>query len=171
VTYSLYNETKTGALVAGEPTGTANSSGSVTWGDPAFKGITWDDVEITTKSDALSLEAALSAATAVDLDFELRTVDGQVITRSAGSSANEFVSSAVQPNTKYILRVLGFANGPTTYNIAITELLPNGSPNANGGTRTAGSSSSGSTTTSPISGLFRFVVNPLTKKVTVSLLR
>lgn len=169
VTYSLYNETKTGALVAGEPTGTAGAS--ATWGNPTFKGITWDDVAITTKSDALFLEAALSSATAVDMDFELRTVDGQVITRSAGSTASEFVSSAVQPNTTYILRVLGFANGPSTYNIAVTELLPNGSPNGNGGTRTAGGSATTTATTNNITGLFRFTVNPVLKKVTVSLLQ
>jgi Zn-dependent metalloprotease len=46
VTYSIFSETRTGALVAGEPTATAGAS--ATWGDPAFKGITWDDVIITT---------------------------------------------------------------------------------------------------------------------------
>jgi hypothetical protein len=166
VVYSLYNETKTGALVAGEPSGTADPTLSATWGDPTFKGITWDDVPITTKSDAVALEATLTSATAVDMDFELRTTDGQIIQRSAGSTATEFVSSSVHPNTTYILRVLGYLNGPTTYNIATTQLLPNGSPNANGGTRTSGGSSTVSAVTSPVSGLFRFTVNPLTKKVT-----
>jgi hypothetical protein len=170
VTYSLYNETRTGTLLAGEPTATGGTS--ATWGNPTFKGITWDDVEITTKSDALTLEAALTSATAVDMDFELRTVGGQVLSRSAGATASEFVASAVQPNTKYILRVLGFANGPSTFNIATTQLLPNGSPNANGGTRTGG----GSTTTSGtgtlgVTRLVRFTVNPLLKTVTVKLLQ
>lgn len=166
VVYSLYNQALTGTLLAGEPSGTADPSGSATWGDPAFKGITWDDIPFTTKSDALALEATLSSATAVDMDFELRTADGQLITRSAGETATEFVSSAVQPNTTYIFRVLGFLNGPSTYNIATTQLLPNGSPNANGGTRTSGGSSTVSAVTAPVSGLFRFTVNPLTKKVT-----
>jgi hypothetical protein len=169
VTYSLFNETKTGTLIAGEPTATGGAS--ATWGDPTFKGITWDDVPVTTKSDAISIEAALSSATAVDMDFELRTVDGQVIVRSAGATASEFVSAAVQPNTTYILRVLGFANGPSTYSIAVTQLLPNNSPNANGGTRTSGGSTTGTTPNNPLSGLFRFTVNPVLKKVTVSLLR
>ena len=169
VTYSLYTETKTGALVAGDPTGTAGAS--ATWGNPTFKGITWDDVPVTTKSDALVLEAALSSATAVDMDFELRTTDGQILMRSAGATANEFVSAAVQPNTTYILRVLGFANGPATYNIAVTELLPNGSPNGNGGTRTGGASPVAGATTNPVSGLFRFTVNPVLNTVSVSLLR
>jgi hypothetical protein len=66
--------------------------------------------------------------------------------------------------------VLGFANGPSTYSIAVTQLLPNGSPNANGGTRTSGTSTTGGAgTPSPISGLFRFTVNPVLKKVTVSI--
>jgi len=173
VTYSLYTENKTGTLLAGDPTGTAGAS--ATWGDPTFKGITWDDIPVTTKSDALYLEAALSSQTAVDMDFELRTADGQVIMRSAGATPNEFVTTAVQPNTTYILRVLGFANAAATYNVAITELLPNGSPNANGGTRTTGgsTSTSGTTTNALLSGttrLVRFTVNPLTKSVTAKLL-
>ena len=167
VTYALYNEIRTGALLAGDPTGTAGAS--ATWGNPTFKGITWDDVLVTTKSDALVLEAALSSATAVDLDFELRTTDGQVLGRSAGATPNEFVSTAVQPNTTYVLRVLGFANGPAAYNIAVTELLPNGSPNANGGTRTTGSTTSA--TTALISGLFRFTVNPALNTVSVARLQ
>ncbi len=169
VVYSLYNEALSGALVAGEPTGTGGAS--LTWGNPLFKGITWDDVLITTKSDAISLEALLTSPTAVDLDFELRTTGGQVITRSAGATAREFVTSGVSPNTTYVLRVLGFANGPSTFNIATTQLLPNGSPNANGGTRTGDSSILSSATTNPIAGLYRFSVNPLTRKVTFSLLR
>jgi hypothetical protein len=156
-----------GTLLGGDPTGTAGTS--LTWGDPTFKGVTWDDLPVTTIADASALEAALSSATAVDMDFELRTTDGRVIMSSAGATANEFVSAEVQPNTTYILRVLGFANGPTTYNIAITELVPNGSPNANGGTRTVGGTTNATTTSTP--GVFRFTVNPLLKKVTVSLLR
>lgn len=167
--YSLYNEAFSGALLAGEPTGFAGAS--VTWGDPMFKGITWDDVLITTKSDALALEATLTSATSVDLDFELRTTDGQVLTRSAGATATEFVSSAVEPNTTYVMRVLGFANGPTTYNIATTQLLPNGSPNENGGTRTSGGSGIQSVVTNRVAGLFRFTVNPLTRRVTFVVLR
>lgn len=67
VTYSLFTETKTGTLVAGEPTATSGTS--ATWGDPTLKGITWDDVPVTTKSDALVLDATLSSLTAVDLDL------------------------------------------------------------------------------------------------------
>jgi Zinc metalloprotease (elastase) len=170
VTYSLYNQAITGTLLAGDPSGTADPSGSATWGNPTFKGITWDDFPVTTKSDAISLEAALSSSTAVDLDFELRTADGQIIMRSAGGTPNEFVSTAAKPNTTYILRVLGFANGPATFNIAVTQLLPNGSPNANGGTRTVGGSGSQISGVTGATKLVRFTVNPLTKAVTFKLL-
>lgn len=129
VAYALFVETRTGTLVAGEPTG--SETGGATWGDPAFKGITWDDVLVTTQSDALELQAALSSMTAVDLDFELRTTDGTILSRSAGATAAESVSATVQPSTTYVLRVLGFANGPATYQIDAKQLLPQGSPNAN----------------------------------------
>jgi hypothetical protein len=174
VTYALFNEAKSGALAGGDPSGLVDPSGSATWGNPAFEGITWVDVPVTTKSDALFLEAALSSATSVDLDLELRTTDGQILDRSADFTPNEFVSSAVQPNTTYILRVLGFANGPTTFNLATTQLLPNGSPNANGGTRTvggSGGSGSSGATGGLVKGVFRFTVDPVLKKVSVSLLK
>lgn len=170
IVYSLFNEVRTGTLVGGEPAGSGVNSN--TWGNPMFKGITWDEVLVTTKSDAIALEARLSASGAVvDYDFELRSASGELITRSAGSTANEFVSSAVTPNTTYRLRVLGWANGPSQFRIEATQLLPEGSPNANGGTRTSGGSILSSATTSPVSGLFRFTVNPVTGRITASVLQ
>jgi hypothetical protein len=168
--YSVFTETMTGTLVGGEPAG--NGVNPTTWGNPTFQGITWQDVPVTTKSDALFLEGRLSASGAVvDMDFELRTVSGQVIMRSAGSNANEFVNAAVQPNTTYIFRVLGWANGPSTFQIISDQLLPNGSPNENGGTRTVGGNSPLNPATTPIvSGLYRFTVNPVLRRVTFSLL-
>ncbi len=168
VTYSIFTETKTGTLLGGEPTATGGTS--ATWGNPAFKGITWDDVLVTTKSDALVLEGQLTSATAVDMDFELRTMDGQVLMRSAGATATEFVSSAVQPNTTYVFRVLGFANGPSPFQIVSNQLVPQGSPNENGGTRTVGGTSTISATTSVLTRLVRFTVNPLTRTVSVRIL-
>ncbi len=167
VSYSFFNESRTGTLVFGEPT--ATSGESATWGDPAFKGITWDDIPVTTKSDALFLQANLSSIAAVDMDFELRTQDGTVLASSAGATATEQVSSAVQPNTTYILRVNGFAHGPADYTIAVKQFLPNGSANANDGT--AGTSLPTGGTSGVTSKVVRFTVNPLTKKVTFQILR
>jgi hypothetical protein len=169
VSYSFFNETKTGTLVAGEPSATVPESESLTWGDPAFKGITWEDVPVTTKSDALYLEAALSSLTAVDLDFELRTTDGVILAESAGATASEKVSAAIQPNTTYILRVKGFANGPSTFNIDCKQFLPANSPNA-GGTTSGGGGTTVPLPTTSLSKLVRFTVNPLTKSVTFKLL-
>lgn len=164
VTYSIFTETRTGTLLGGEPT--LSSDASLTWGNPTFKGISWDDVQVTTKSDAIAIEGILSSATSIDLDFELRTTDGRVLMRSAGATANEFVSASVQPNTTYIFRVLGYLNGPTTYQIVSNQLLPEGSPNGNGGTRTGASGGATNVTTAIVSGLFRFTVNPLTRQIT-----
>ena len=161
VVYSVFSETKTGTLAAGDPT--ATSGASATWGNPMFRGITWDDVPVTTKSDALFLDATLSSATAVDMDFDLPDSNGQPIASSA-----EHVSASVTPNTTYFLRVKGFANEPATYNIVSKQLLPNGSPNANAGTQTTGGAPGGTTT--GITNLVRFTVNPLTRSVTFNLL-
>lgn len=172
VTYSVFSETKTGQLLAGEVTGFTGEP-AVTYGDPQFKGITWEDIEVMTKSDALILEATLSSATAPDLDFELRTVDGQILDDSGEIDSNEFVTSAVQPNTKYILRVKGFVNAASEFRIVSDQLLPNGSPNENAGKREVRGSTSGGTGL-PIVGvtkMVRFTVNPLTKKVTFTILQ
>ncbi|MEZ5425167.1 MAG: M36 family metallopeptidase [Pyrinomonadaceae bacterium] len=166
---SIFSETRTGTLVGGEPSATTGSS--LTWGNPTFRGITWDEVEIVTKDDALSLEATLSSTAAIDLDFELRTVDGQVLSSSGNADANEFVSSAVQPNTTYILRVMGFTNGPADFTIVSNQILPEGSPNENAGTRTSGGDGGlDPYDTNEDSGLVRFTVNPLTGVVTSQLL-
>lgn len=168
VSYSYFNETKTGTLVVGEPTATSGTS--LTWGDPAFKGITWEDVPVKTKSDALFLEANLSSLTAVDMDFELRTTDGTILAESAGATAAEKVASAVQPNTTYILRVKGFANGPSTFNIAVKQFLPANSTNAGGTSTTGGTTLPQLPVSGILSRLVRFTVNPLTRKVTFQLL-
>ena len=98
-------------------------------------------------------------------------MDGKDLMRSAGATATEFVSSAVQPNTTYVFRVLGFANGPSTFKIVSNQLLPLGSPNENGGTRTVGGGSlSISATTNVLMRLVRFTVNPLTRTVSVRIL-
>lgn len=171
VNYAIFGENKSGTLLAGEPTATGGTS--ATWGDPAFKGITWDDIPVTTKSDALFLDATLSSTTAVDLDFDLLDANGQVLATSAGATAAEHVSSAVQPNTTYFLRVKGFANGPSTFNIAVKQLLPENSPNANGGTPPTGGTGLPplpTTGVTRVSKLVRFTVNPLTRTVTFRLL-
>ena len=172
ITYSVFSEERTGTLLGADPTGTSGEP-ALTYGDPRFKGITYEDIVITTKSDALILDATLSSTTAVDLDFELRTMDGQVLGKSAGATATERVSSRVQPNTQYILRVQGFANGPAEFRIVSQQYLPQGSPNENAGTITPGGSTGGGTGggLTTVTRLVRFTVNPLLKTVSVRILQ
>jgi hypothetical protein len=177
VTYSIYREEKTGNLVVGEPSSFVTGDPSPTYGDPTFKGITWDDIEVITKSDAIYIDATLSSTLAKDLDFELLTEDGKVIASSSGETANEHFMVTVQPNTRYFFRVKGWANGPCDYKIVSDQLVPQGSPNENAGTRTIGgggalgSGTSGATATTSLTKLVRFTINPLTKQVTAKILQ
>ncbi|HUQ31017.1 MAG TPA: M36 family metallopeptidase [Pyrinomonadaceae bacterium] len=174
-TYSIFREELTGIITAGEP----NVGAPVTYGNPAAKNITYVDVEVTTKDDAKILDATLSSTTAVDLDFELRTVDGTVLDDSGNGDANEHVAARVKPGTKYILRVKGFTNGPSEFKIVSDQYVPVGSPNANvPGTVTpgadsdgGGSTTTGIATTSVIKMVLRFTVNPLTRTVTAKIIQ
>jgi hypothetical protein len=176
-TYSVFKQEFSGVLPLGDATGLTHGGGLLKedhYADPNFKGVTYADVEVTTVSDALMLDAALSSTAAIDLDFELRSADGQtLIMRSAGATATERVSAAVQPNTKYILRVIGWANGPADFTVVSRQLLPQGSPNENDGQVTPGAESGGSTSTTieVVELLVRFTVNPLTGTVTAELLQ
>jgi hypothetical protein len=174
VTYSVFRETRSGILPLGEPTGLTHGGGLLKedyYADPTFKGITYADIDITTKGDALFLDATLSSTLAIDMDFELRDAGGNLITRSAGGNANEHVQAAVQPNSHYILRVIGWANGPADYNIVSNQLLPNGSPNENAGTVTYGGSGlTGSSVLGNLLRTVRFTISPLTRTVVARLL-
>src|SRR4029079_3188422 len=52
VTYGVCHEDKTATLVSGDPSSFVTGDPSPTYGDPNFKGVTWDDIEFVTKSDA-----------------------------------------------------------------------------------------------------------------------
>lgn len=174
ITYSVFSEELTGTLLAGDPSGTSGTS--ATHGNPTFAGVTYTDVPVTTKGDALMLDATLSSTTAVDMDFDLLTADGQLITSSAGATAAEHVSSQVAPNTRYILRVKGFANGPAEFKIVSRQFLPQGSANENAGTITpgAGGAAGGGfplPVLTNIKVLVRFTVNPLLKRVTAQIIK
>ncbi len=171
VVYGVFREERTGTVLLGDPTGLTHGGGLVKedyYADPTFRGITYADVEVVTKNDALYLDASLSSLAAVDLDFELRAMDGSLITRSAGMNANERVQAQVQPNTRYILRVIGWANLLADYRIVSNQLLPQNSPNANNGTITY--AGGGVSTLGNVLQRVRFMVNPLLRTITVRLL-
>jgi len=115
----------------------------------------------------------MSSTLARDMDLDLLDANGNVIATSSGSTADEHIFSAVQPNSRYYLRVKGWANGPADYKLVCEKLLPQGSSNANAGTRTIGGGglSSGATTGTGLTKLVRFSVNPILKTVSISLLK
>jgi hypothetical protein len=174
-TYSVRRSTHTGTVPFGDPLGLTHGGGLIKedhFADPTFKGVTYADVAFTTASDALSIDARLSSTAAIDMDFELRSANGQtLIARSAGGNASERITAQVQPNTGYILRVLGWANGPADYTIVNDQLLPQGSPNENAGTVTPGATPESNT---PATGFVprrvQFTLNPVLRLLTIRLL-
>jgi hypothetical protein len=126
-----------------------------------------------TKSDAQFLDVVLSSTLARDMDLDLLDANGNVVATSGSSTASEHIFAAVQPNSHYFLRVKGWANGPADYTLVCEQLLPQGSANANAGTRTVGGTglTAGSTGNPALTRLVRFTVNPVLKTVSISLLR
>ena len=188
VTYSLFKEEKTGTVIVGEPTGLTHGSGLIedeeiqeTDADPAFRGTTYVDIPVTTKSDASLIDITLSSTTAVDYDMEFLTADGKTrLVRSAANLASEHIRTFVTPNTNYIVRIIGFANVASDYKVVMKQYLPQGSANANNSDVTVnadGSETSASSggVTAPLAGVVnrvvRFTVNPLTKSVSVRFLK
>jgi hypothetical protein len=84
----------------------------------------------------------------------------------------------VQPNTSYIIRIIGFVNAASDYKVVVKQYLPQGSANANSDDVTVnndGSETSGASGAVPVTGLvrklIRFTVNPLTKSVSAKFLQ
>jgi hypothetical protein len=179
-TYSVFRQEQTGVVPAGDPTGVTHGGGLAdesSNADPTFSGLTYVDVPITTKSDAIQLDIALSSLNAVDMDLELRNADGSVrLARSAGATATEHIRAVIEPNTNYIVRVVGWAGVASDYKLVLRQFLPQGSPNANAGEVTINADGSttegggGTGVTGVLRGMLRFTVNPLTRNVSVQLL-
>ena len=176
VEYSVFRESRNGQLIVGEGSSYITGNPSPTYGDPAFRGITWDEFEVVTKSDAQFLDVTLATTSlgAMDLDLEMRNEAGEMVASATTEFANEHFTAAIQPNQRYFIRVLGWRNGPVQYTLTTDQLLPAGSPNENAGRTTIGGSGTGTSgggTSGGLTRLVRFTVNPLLKKVTFTLLR
>jgi hypothetical protein len=130
-------------------------------------GVTYVDVPFTSQAGALAVTGLLtSPTTGVDLDFELRDSAGRVLSTSGTASSNERVSAAIQPNTRYVYRVVGWAGAAQDFRIVSTQTLR--VPKTTSSTATSGTSTG---TTSLVNNLVRFTVNPLTRTVTAQVLR
>jgi hypothetical protein len=132
-------------------------------------GVTYVDVPFTSQQGAAAVRGQMTSQTGVDLDLELLDSAGRVLSRSATDQPNETVAAAIRPNQTYRYRVIGWAGVAQDFSIESTEslLVPKGGA---GG----GSSSPGSGLAPPLgslTGLMRFTVNPLTKTVTIQLVK
>lgn len=187
-TYSIRKDEYSGVMPLGDPSGVTHGSGAIednlevpTEADPAFKGVTYVDIPVTTTSDSLILDAELTSLTAVDYDLELLTADGKTrLDRSAETEnlAHERIRYFVQPNTSYIIRIIGFLNVASDYKVVVKQYLPKGSANANSDDVTVnsdGSETAAASGAAPITGLvrklLRFTVNPLTRSVSAKFLQ
>jgi hypothetical protein len=134
-------------------------------------GVTYVDVPFTSQAHAVAVKGIMtSPLTGIDLDFELRDAAGRVLSSSATSSSTEIVTADILPNTRYIFRVIGWAGAAQDFKIASTQTLR--IPQTTGGTTTAGATTTDSTlTTTTATRLVRFTVNPLTKSVSMEVLR
>lgn len=152
-------------------------SGIVPVGDTGLQladGVTYVDVPFTSQANAVAVKGILtSPMTGVDLDFELRDAAGRVLSSSGTSEATEVVTAEILPNANYIFRVIGWAGAAQDFEIASTQTLRI-QQNAGGTTSGAtggGSTLTGSLTTGTATRLVRFTVNPLTKSITMQVLR
>ncbi|HJR06317.1 MAG TPA: M36 family metallopeptidase [Pyrinomonadaceae bacterium] len=137
-------------------------------------GVTYVDVPFTSKANAVAVKGILtSPLTGVDLDFELRDAAGRVLSSSGTAEATEIVTADILPNTNYIFRVIGWAGVAQDFEIASTQTLRIAQSAGASGSSTSGSTgSTGSTlTTGTATRLVRFTVNPLTKSITMQVLR
>jgi hypothetical protein len=135
-------------------------------------GVTYVDVPFTSQAHAVAVKGIMtSPLTGVDLDFELRDAAGRVLSSSGTSAATEIVTADILPNTRYIFRVIGWAGAAQDFEIASTQTLR--VPQTTGGATTAAdTSTTGSTlTTTTATRLVRFTVNPLTRSVSMQVLR
>lgn len=131
-----------------------------TTGATAAEGVDHVDVPFTTQPSVVAVTGTLSADPTVaaypDLDFELRDTDGNVLSTSASFGPDEQVGSSVEGDTEYVYRVIGWANGPTTFSIVSDQLVDD--PDDAGGTGPG----------SGAGGITQLTVDPLSGSVTVA---
>ncbi len=141
-------------------------TGVVPVGDTGLQladGVTYVDVPFTSKDGAQSVTGALATTTGVDLDMELRDSAGRVLASGATDSASESVTAAIQPNTAYVYRVVGWLGVAQDFQLVSTQTLR---------VPKTGTTATASTTTSGgLTPYVRFSVNPLTGAVIAQLLQ
>jgi len=146
---------------------TDNYSGVIVLGTAGLNlisGVDYVDVPFVAREGAFGVTGTLSATVPGDLDFQLRDSNGNVLATSGNIDSNEQVSGIIQPGRTYVYRVVGWGNGPTTFQIVSTQFSSGTIGN------TGGSSFGQATTGITAVRLVRFTVDPLTGAVSTRLL-
>ena len=151
-------------------------NGTVPGGDTGLQlipGVTFVDVPFTSQEGAFGVVGDMTSSLGIDLDLELLDSAGRVLNSSQTGSANERVAAPIEPNRNYIYRVIGWAGVAQDFNIQSTQyLLVHQTSTA--GTPGGGAGAGGGATPPPggiLTSLVRFTINPITRTVTVQLLR
>jgi hypothetical protein len=158
--FSKFTETFSGILPAADT------------GLQLVPGVTYADITFTSKDGAYAVNGAMtSQLTGVDMDLYLLDSKGNTISSSTSGTPNENVTAAIQPNSRYTYRVVGWAGAAQDYKIVSTQSIK--TPKATSGSATNTTTTAGGTSlnTSTVTSLVRFTVNPLTKTVSVQVLR
>jgi fungalysin metallopeptidase (M36) len=134
-------------------------------------GVTFVDVPFTSQEGAYGVVGQMTSSLGLDMDLELLDAAGRVLSSSAGGDANELVASPIEPFRNYVFRVSGWAGVAQDFTIESTQHM------VVHVTSTAGTpgGGAGGGVTPPAGGsllnLVRFTVNPLTRTVTMQLLK
>jgi hypothetical protein len=103
----------------------------------------------------------------VDLDLQLLDSAGRVLSSSTSGTPNETVSASIQPNQQYRYRVIGWAGAAQDFQIVSTQSLLVPKAGTSGGQ----GASAFVSPTGALTGLLRFAFNPVTKTITVQLVK
>lgn len=92
------------------------------------EGVDYVDVTFTALNSAKNAVATLTADVEAggaypDLDFSMIDQDGNVLATSGNLGASEQVGSTVVGGENYILRVKGYANGPTQFTVVLDQMV------------------------------------------------
>lgn len=129
------------------------------------EGVDHVDVAFTARASATAVTGTLSAdptAAGVypDLDFELRDSEGNVLATSGNFGPDEQVGASIEGGETYVYRVVGWANGPTTFRIVSDQSVTEADDAGFG-------SGGGAMAPDAVTHLVRFIVDPLTGDVTI----
>jgi hypothetical protein len=132
-------------------------------------GVTYADVPFTSRDGAFAITGKLtSPTTGVDMDLILYDSAGNQLAASETEFPTETVNAPIKPNRNYFYRVVGWAGVAQDWKIESIQsaLVLKAGPSSGG--------SSGAITPPPtgtLTQLLRFTFNPVTRTVTVSLVK